>query len=370
MSHRSQDLCGVVFYLVNAIGSFLNHLILDRTDNWYPIMGVYYLTYACPFRCQHCSDGSGIPYHRLKSPILSASRVHELFRILRGECDYLVITGGEPLQHPEFAKVMEEIVKFRFRGVVLTTNGYELEPVLPVVAKSVDHLVFSLQTMDSAKADSWYGYKEGVQKRVLENLDRAASFPGRKYEMIISSVVTPQNIQDLYGVYDYARKNGFRLAACPQLNGVKAHEELVENKEYRQFYDFLIAEKRNGGLIQGTVDYLEYMRDLKKFRCHPFTMVTVSPTGDVFYPCLEIGRVAGNLFTEPNLHRIRLAGHKAHGPQPVCGTQCHSACALGFSRLLENPLSVMHEGFLVARSRLNKLCQGEQVSSSDSSPAD
>ena len=315
-------------------------------------MGVYYLTYACAFRCPHCSDGSGVPYPRLMSPTLSASRVHELFRILRGKCDYLVITGGEPLQHPEFVQVIQGIKPFKFRGVILTTNGYELEPVLPVVAKSVDHLVISLQTMNSAVADRWYGYGAGVHQRVLENIERAAGFPGRRFDIIISSVVTPENIEALYAIYDYAQRKGFRLAACPQLVGVKAHEALAGHPAYRRFYDFLIAEKKRGGRIQGTVDYLEYMRDLRKFRCHPFTMVTVSPTGDVFYPCLEIGRVAGNLLNEPDLHRLRRAGLEAHGPQPVCGAQCHSACALGFSRLLENPFSAVREGLLIARALL------------------
>ena len=257
-----------------------------------------------------------------------------------------MITGGEPLQHPEFVQVIKGVRPCKFRGVILTTNGYALEPVLPAVARSVDHLVVSLQTMESAAADRWYGHGLGGHQRVMENIERAAGVSGREYGIIISSVVTPENIEALYAVYDYTQRKGFRLAACPQLIGVKAHEALAGNPAYRQFYDFLIAEKRKGRRIQGTVDYLEYMRDLRKFRCHPFTMVTVSPTGDVFYPCLEMGRVAGNLLTESDLHRLRKAGLAAHGPQPACGTQCHSACALGFSRLLENPLSAVHEGLL------------------------
>jgi hypothetical protein len=74
----------------------------------------------------------------------------------------------------------------------------------------------------------------------------------------------------------------------------------------------------------------------------------VSPIGDVFYPCLEIGRAAGNLFVEDNLHRLRQQGCAKFGPQPECGTQCHSACALGFSRLLANPMSLLHEAALLA----------------------
>ncbi len=337
---------------MNAVGSFLYHLWIDSPHKWHPVLSVYYLTYACDFRCPYCSDGAGKPYYWLRSPTLPGARVIELLRIIRRLCGYLVITGGEPLQHPDFAQVMEGLPALKFRGVILTTNGLAVDRFLPAVARSVHHLVFSLQTLDADRGDRWYGQGKGIHQRVLENIRRAARYPGRRFEIVISSVVTPDNIDDLYGVYHYAKEHGFRLAACPQLVGVKAHPSLEGDPSYRRFYDFLIAEKKKGGRIQGTVDYLEHMRDFRKFSCHPFTMLVVSPAGDVFYPCLEIGHFAGNLFTEDNLHHLRQQGCQRFGPQPACDTRCHSACALGFARLLENPASLFHEAALVARSRL------------------
>ena len=44
-------------------------------------------------------------------------------------------------------------------------------------------------------------------------------------------------------------------------------------------------------------------------------------------------------------------GCERFGPQPECGTQCHSACALGFARILANPLSLLHEGWLMALAK-------------------
>jgi MoaA/NifB/PqqE/SkfB family radical SAM enzyme len=310
---------------------------------------VYYLTYACDFRCPYCSDGSGTPYYRLRSPVLPAAQVLDLFGVIRRHCEYLVITGGEPLQHPDYSEILNRLPGLRFRGVILTTNGYHLDQALPAVDRCVTELVVSLQTLDSAKADKEYGHA-GTHQRILENIERAASHPGRNYQIVISSVATPDNLADLRDVYQFARERGFRLAVCPQLVGVKAHPALEYNREYREFFDFLIAAKQQGARIQGTVDYLEYLRDLKKFSCRPFTMLVVGPTGEVFYPCLELGHPAGNLLDEPGLHRLRRAGCDRFGPQPDCGTQCHSACALGFARILANPLSILHEGWLRARA--------------------
>ncbi len=335
---------------MNSVFSFLHHLCVNDSRRWHPLLSVYYLTYACDFRCPYCSDGAGKPYYRLRSPVLPGGRVIELLRKIRRHSDYLILTGGEPLQHPDFGEVMARVDTLRFRGVVLTTNGYGLDPFLPAVAKSVSHLVFSLQTLDPARADAEYGVGGGAHEKILRNIEAAARLPDRKFEIIISSVVTPDNIDDLYAVAAYAKERGFRLAVCPQLVGVKAHPALAGNPAYCQFYDYLIAEKNKGAKIQGTVDYLEHMRDLRKFDCQPFTMLVVSPVGDVFYPCLEIGQAAGNLFEEDDLHRLRQQGCAKFGPQPDCDTRCHSACALGFSRLLANPKSLLHEGALLARA--------------------
>lgn len=340
---------------MNPVASFLHHLFCNDSQRWYPLLGVYYLTYACDFRCRHCSDGNGAPYYQSSSKVLPGDRVLELLRIIRRHTDYLVLTGGEPLLHPDCAQVLAGLKSLRFRGVILTTNGLLMDRFMESAAGSIDHLVFSLQTLDPTKGDLGYGHGEGTHSRILANLQRAADYPGWKYEIILSSVVTPDNILDLYEVYRFAQERGFRLAACPQLVGVMPHAALVENDEYWRFFDFLVAEKKRGGLIQGTVDYLEYMRDLRKFDCHPFTMLVVSPTGDVFYPCLELGKHSGNLFQQSDLHEQRKQGLGRWGEQPHCGTQCHSACALGFSRLLANPFSMAHEVALAVRWGFRRL---------------
>jgi MoaA/NifB/PqqE/SkfB family radical SAM enzyme len=334
---------------MNAIGSFVYHLCRRSSPRWFPLLSVYYLTYKCELRCAHCSDGNGKPYYRLPAAVLPGWKIMDLLRIVRRHSDFLVLTGGEPLQHPEIAEVLNRLGALKFRGVILTTNGAALNRFMGEVANSVHYLVVSLQTLDPGRGDAGYGGTSGVHEQVMSNIERASRYPGRQYEIIISSVVTPGNIPDLYEVYRFCEQRGFRFAACPQLVGVKAHPALVGSPDYRQFFDFLIAEKRRGGSIQGTVDYLQYMRDLRKFACRPFTMLVVSPTGDVFYPCLELGQFAGNLLEQPDLHQLRRAGLKRLGPQPDCDTRCHSACALGFSRLLANPLSLVHEAALVAR---------------------
>lgn len=338
---------------MNDFFKYLDHLVIKPRHKWYPFIGVYYLTYACDFRCPYCSDGSGKPYYKLPQQHPSAQTVKHIVQRMRKSLDHLVITGGEPLQHPEFGEVMCSVSQCRFKTVVLTTNGYAVDRHLEVIAKAVDTLVFSIDTLDAEKADRWHGVVKGSHEKTLDNLARSKDYPGHKYKILISSVVTPENISDLYGVYEMAQRNGFAFAAAPQLVGVYPHTSLQDNKEYQNFFDFLKKEKLHGRSVFGTPLYLGYMRDLRSFPCRPFTMLVVGPNGAVHYPCLELGHEVGNLLEEKTLHQFRAEGERRFGPQPKCGNRCQSACALSFGLLFKHILSVLPEIWLTIISQIN-----------------
>jgi MoaA/NifB/PqqE/SkfB family radical SAM enzyme len=337
--------------MLSDLLKYAYHAAVDSPDRWYPFIGIYYLTYACDFRCPYCCDGSGRPYYQLPQRVLDAPRVLELLRRVRRSTDRVAITGGEPLQHPQVDAVLAGLPDLGFRRVIFTTNGHDLEPHLPALSGAVTNLVFSLDTLDRDKADAAFGVGSGALDRILDNLERALR-PPRRYEVSISTVVRPETLDDLYDVCRFAWDRGLQIAAAPQLVGVKAHAALAADERYRRFYDFLAEQKRRGRPIFGTPRYLEHMRDLRGFRCRPFTMLVVSPTGDVFYPCLELAQVAGNLLEEPDLHRLRREGQRRHGPQPSCDVRCHSACALSFALVFADVGSVLEEGYLQARGAL------------------
>ena len=320
---------------------FLWHRYIDAESRWYPFLGIYYLTYRCDFRCPYCADGANLPYHRKPEEAVAGAVALRILAAMRRHCHHLVITGGEPLMHVDVGEVLGGLPALRFKTVVLNTNGEDVVRHLPAIAAGVHQLVFSLDTLDESKADAWFGRGPGMLARILGNIKAAARHPGRRYQIVISAVATPNNIDDLFGVFDYAHRNGFGFAVCPQLQGVRPSERLRSSAAYRRLFDFLIARKAEGAAVFGSRLYLEHMRDLRDFRCHPSTLLSVSPNGKVFYPCLEIGHSAGNMLDGADLHSLRVAAQLAFGPPPVCRAQCHSACGLGLSLLIERPLSAI-----------------------------
>ncbi|MCP4137932.1 MAG: radical SAM protein [bacterium] len=326
---------------MRSLLKYCHHKLFPNSKRWYPLLSLFYLTNECDFFCSYCSDGHNRPYYQLSNEVLDFPRTQELARQIRKYTDYLVITGGEPSLHPHFAEVMRYIGTLGFKNVAINTNGYYIDRYFDDIADVVDTLIFSLDTMDEGKADSILGRGPGFFTTILSNIEKAAAYTKKnnKFDIAVSSVATPGTITDLYGVYRFCRDQGFTFAVCPQMEGKYAHSDLRGNPEYRAFLDFLIEEKKKGGNIYGTKLYLEYMRDIRKFNCYPFLLLTVSPTGAVFFPCLEKGNYHGSLLTDRSLHAIKEGGLEKYGPLPECGNCCQTACSLSFFLLMEHLFS-------------------------------
>ena len=328
--------------------TFLHHKWLDHGNGWHPFFGTYYLTYACDFRCPYCANGANIPYHRLPDRAVSGQTALQILQRMRQHAAHLILTGGEPLMHPDARQVLEGIAALKFSTVVLTTNGERLPEFLPAIGRSVTELVVSLDTLDARKADAWYGKGPSMLKTILAHIEQAAQFRAslqRPFTLTLSAVVTPGNLEDLYQVYAHARQHGCRFSASPELQGVAPPEKLRASSAYRDFYDFLIAEKQRGRDIFGSRQYLEHMRDFRPYVCHPLTMLTVSPQGEILYPCLEKGQPIGNILTG-DLHHLHQKARQTLGagaqPCPHC---CPSPCALGLSLFIEHPGAEIAEAF-------------------------
>jgi MoaA/NifB/PqqE/SkfB family radical SAM enzyme len=326
-----------------SLHNFVRHAVSRSPRGFHPLLTVHYLTYACGFRCPYCCDGHGVRYSDLTSPVLRTGDALALYARIRRRCDFLVITGGEPLEHPDADELLTALPRLAFDGVVLTTRGATLDAHLEALDAGVDHLVVSLDTLDPVKGDAWLG-RPGAHAAILRNLDLLASRRSRP-AVVVSTVATPDNLPDVAEVHRFVRDLGFRHSVSPQLVGVHPHPGLRGSEAYRTLMDGLVREKRAGADVEGTVAYLEHLRDLAPFGCRPSTVLAVSPAGDVFYPCLELGNVAGNLLIEPDLDVLRAAGRDRFGPEPRCDPRCQSPCALGFALLLARPWIVVDEGW-------------------------
>ncbi len=351
---------------MRSIQKYFHYKWSDSHDKWYPTIAYFFLTNECDFKCPYCHSGPFLMngYER-RNEIISGDKVISLLKIIRQHTDYLVITGGEPLNHPDFEYIMKRIGQLKFKSVFLGSNGYHVKKNVDLIVSSVDNLIISLDSMNPEKSNSYSGIV-GAFERVVSNLETLKKYQGRKFRITISSVITPDNIDDLYDVYWFTKERQFEFAAAPQLFGLTALKELKSSERYFQFFNFLIHEKSKGGYIYGTKQYLRNLQKLNFFKCYPFTMLTVTPIGDVYYPCSEGGEVIGNLFEESNLHNLRREGELKTGIKLPCEKDCHSPCMLGFSLAIQNPGTIISEVALqikrVVENRFNSILKNKAKS--------
>jgi hypothetical protein len=101
---------------MTELARLLQHVRHGRAAGWHPLLAVYYLTYRCTFRCPYCSDGHQKPYWAQPERTPTAEQALAILTTMRRWCDRLVVTGGEPLQHPEVDHHARVVLRADARG--------------------------------------------------------------------------------------------------------------------------------------------------------------------------------------------------------------------------------------------------------------
>jgi len=131
------------------------------------------LTNICNLHCSYCLRDEEALYHTpanffspdLLNEILSQAR--EVMGVTA-----VVFTGGEPLLHPEFARILE-VSAANGLTISFVTNGWHFERVWPSVLAyqdSITHVAFSLDGVTAQSHDAWRG--SGSFERVVRAFSR------------------------------------------------------------------------------------------------------------------------------------------------------------------------------------------------------
>ncbi len=310
-------------------------------------LGAYaYLTYRCNLDCSYCNDGVSGSYPKKRiDRELTTEEWLELFRLLRRQTDAIVLTGGEPTVRPDIGVLMRELKVMGFRIVSLLTNGLNLDQHLEIL-DDADFVLVSLDTLDAQRAVSMYG-REGVLEKIIANLRLAADRQGpKRFKLYAVVCITPGNTADVLGVVDFALEQGIGVAISPEVRGWTPAEGLRGNPDYEAIIDRIIALKRSGANILGSLPYLEGVRAFEPFDCEPTLLCRVKPNGDLIYPCNRQSVDGINLLALGGYENAIRAAMALRGPLARCPHSCHEGCYLDFSALVEKPWRLIQEAWL------------------------
>ncbi len=174
------------------------------------------LTTACNLRCRHCYiDGSK---ERLL-PFETVKRVLKEFEELQGL--RLLLSGGEPLLHPDFEKINDILPEFFLRKV-LFTNGLLINEDL-LKRLNVEEIQISIDGLEKGH-DALRG--KGTFKRALRGLEIAIK---NGFDVSVATMVHRENMDEFDGMEDLFKSLGVKEwnVDIPCVTGrMKNHPEL------------------------------------------------------------------------------------------------------------------------------------------------
>lgn len=125
------------------------------------------ITGRCNMNCQHCRADYQL---RQDMPIEQIIKIIQFARQFSPNYKEIVLSGGEPLMHRDFAEVLRRVRTNGGDSITLTTNGSLLTNEHIVLIKDLSFQRFvlsvSLDNLDSNKHNEFRVYKEAFPKAV------------------------------------------------------------------------------------------------------------------------------------------------------------------------------------------------------------
>ncbi len=334
-----------------ATNYLLNLAKLARGDRvLHPLIAVYYVTTRCNFNCAYC-EYFGARRNPQAEEWPELERAVQVLKIIRSGVDSLILTGGEPLLRPDVDRLIARAKsEVRFRHLTLLTNAsllHDHEAILPFL----DRLVISLDSTDPVIWSEIVGTTPGMAHDVLNNIGTyAARQQEFGYHLVVNCVITPQTLPQVRSMLDFCDEHHILISFSPQSVNNWPHYGLLTAQAYRDFIGHLIARKRAGGPIVGSLDYFKMLQDFTPYSCYPLLVPRIMPDGDLVYPCRPIelsgtlrgGRSCNLLNVSSWDEALRLALREYDEPPQTC-TSCFQQCFAEPSLLQARPLSLLSE---------------------------
>ena len=269
-----------------------------------PFFVQYSLLNACNASCVYCNCP------RRADPRMAVD-AHEavLAEFARLGAARIKFLGGEPLLHPDLARLVR-LVKALGMRAAMVTNGF-LVPAHMDLVRSLDEIVISIDGREQAH-DAQRG--RGSWKKVMAAIDACAE---AKLDFFLSAVVTKKTVAEIDWLLDTARRYrvmvNFQIPQFnPEMYGPNARTWMPEPGEVDALLRKIIAAKESGAPVlftarsyRRTLEWEDFSRERVERPGEPSPctagkyFLQMEPNGDI-YPCvLQVGTFTPkNAFTD------------------------------------------------------------------------
>lgn len=183
-------------------------------------LSITLFTEGCNFRCPFCHNGSLVLNQH--NPIIPWSEIQSLLKDRIGKIDAVVITGGEPLIHPDIVDKIKEIKEMGYM-VKLDTNG--TNPKLMI--KLIEDKLIDYVAIDIKNSIGKYSLTAGVEKLNLNSIQESIQYLiSRKFPHEFRTTVIKEfhTLEDIKGIANMIKGcNKYVLQHYKDREGCIAH---------------------------------------------------------------------------------------------------------------------------------------------------
>ena len=223
-----------------------------------PLNGTFELTPCCNMACKMCYVRLTPQQQRAIAPLHTAEQWLELGRIAKENgMLYLLITGGEPLVHPQFKEILQGLHKM---GLIISinTNGTLIDENVVAWLKETPPVRFNI-TLYGASNETYerlcgnpHGFTQVTKAiRLLTEAGMAVK---------LNCSVTPYNQADLDGIFAYAEEHNLQVQATSYMfPPVRRDESMIGHNDRFTAAEAAYQSARIDSLVNGEERFLKQM---------------------------------------------------------------------------------------------------------------
>ena len=255
-----------------------------------PLYFIWTTTRVCNFTCTYCDDHQGRKYPQLSNDgVLDTEQGVDLLRIMRTRTPSVYFAGGEPTARKDLPALTRAARDLDYYPIIVNTNGSLIaqnlkKPEWATWLADTDIVVVSLDALNLALLGEMWVTKraEDVIRNLLLLRELA---PILRFKLMVNTVIQPETLDEAADVLDLVNDLGIWFCPVPQNVGPRVHDGLRASPKYRPFAERILARKRQGYRITGSLRMNRRLLYSEPLNCRNTLKPHVDFDGRLVWPC-------------------------------------------------------------------------------------
>lgn len=278
--------------IATASQSFLENRRRARAgrEDLLPLYFIWTTHRTCNFMCTYCDDHRGSRYPELpEEGTLDTRAGLRLLEVMRTRASSVYFAGGEPTLRKDLPELVAHARALDYYPIVINTNASAFDRLLTMRSwstfpRDIDTIVVSLDGLELDWLARTWGTKS--PEDVLRNLYLLAELADEyRIKLMVNCVVQPGQVRHARDVLDFARDLGVWFTTVPMNTRATIDGRLLEDAEYRAFAELVLARKREGQRITGSLRMNRRLLFSEPLDCRNTLKPHIDHDGALYWPC-------------------------------------------------------------------------------------